>query len=55
MPSTVVPTHWLGGLAQWFLVQARKFRFMLHINRGEFKAAKAVLAAACGGGLVETS
>ena len=51
MPTTVVPTHWLGGAARWFLLQARKYCFMIHINRGEFKAVNAVLAAACAGGV----
>ena len=51
LPRTVVPAHWVGDQAAWYLLQARKFRYPIHINRGEFKAANAILEAGCGGGL----
>ena len=53
LDQTVVPESWFGGACQWLLTRARRFRFPVHINEGEMKAAIAALAVCCRGGLEE--
>ena len=51
MQQTVVPEKWFDGTTPWYCILARRFRYLVHINRGEIHAAVFLLAMLCWAGL----